>query len=299
MRLAITLLLTLSATSLIGQEHGGKAMSDNVPILEYVERDDRGLVNIKVPAIEGMECEIWCYEQGNMHTAIEHHMENAGVLVLIHRDGNATVTSRFVPSAGAVDIHVTVTGPTEEDVRSVRNLNACWQFEKSPTFSSKDRAKYVEDFVARCFVILDGGLTLLKGTKRIPGTRGQENDKADLPNPWIQEYYPIWRTHPGQTKGQRGRSPDLPVYPIIGCTSRDGKHLAAIAWPETGSLGQVWHHCVHPRPWIVESYDEASNETRSRARIYFMENDGEKLISAFKEDFPDWVRPDLERIEKE
>jgi len=289
MRLAITFLLTLSAAGIIGQEHREKAASDGVPVLKYVERDGRGLVNIRVPTIEGMECEMWCYEQDKMNTAAEHRTEDTGALVLIHKNGNATVTSRFVPSAGAVDIYVTVTGPTEKDIRSVGGLNPCWQFEKSPTFSSRDREKYVEDFVARCFVILEGGLTLMKDTRRIPGTRGQKDDKADLPNPWIQEYFPIWRKHPGQSKGQRGRSPDRPVYPIIGCTSRDGKYLSAIAWPETMSLGQVWHHCVHPRPRIIESYDKASNEVRSHAKIYFMENDGEKLIAAFRKDFPDWV----------
>ncbi len=293
MRLAIAFLLTLSTARSIGQECGREAGSGDIPILGYSEQKGNTLVNIRVPAMEGMECEMWCYEQENMNAAVEHHRENTDTLVLLHKNGKSTITSRFVPSTGAVDIYVTVTGPTEEDVLSVGGLNPCWQFEKSSTFSSADREKYVEDFVARCFVILDSGLTLMKDTRRIPGTRERKDDKANLPNPWIQEYIPIWRRHPGQTKGQRGRSPDRPVYPIIGCTSRDGKHLAAIAWPETMSLGQVWHHCVHPRPRIVESYDRESNEIRSRARIYFMENDGEKLIAAFRRDFPHWARPDL------
>ena len=293
MTLAITLLLALSATGLTGQEHEEKAVSDAVPVLEYFERDECGMVSIRVPGIEGMDCELWCYEQDDMETATEHQMKDNGVLILTHKSGNATVNSRFVPSAGAVDIYVTVTGSTEEDVRSVSNLNPCWQFKNSPMFSSKDPQKYVEDFVARCFVILENGLTLMKDTRRIPGTQEPKDNKANLPNPWIQEYIPIWKNHPGQTKGQRGKSLDRPVYPIIGCTSRDGKYLAAIAWPETVSLGQVWHHCVHPRPWIKESYDEASNEIRSRGKIYFMENDGEKLIAAYKKDYPNWVRPDL------
>ena len=272
-------------------------MADAMPILRYAERKGNTLVNIRVPAIDGLECEIWCYEQDEMRTAVEHRKEQGGALILIHERDKATVTSRFVPSPGAVDIHVTVEGPTEKDIRMISALNPCLQFEKSPTFASEDREKYVEDFVSRCFVILGGGLTLMKDTKRIPGTREGKDNRANLPNPWIQEYIPIWRRHPGQAKGQRGKSTDRPVYPIIGCTSRDGKHFAAIAWPETGSLGQVWHHCVHPRPRIIESYNKQANQTRSRGKIYFMENDGEKLIAAFKKDFPHWVRPDLKKKE--
>jgi hypothetical protein len=149
----------------------------------------------------------------------------------------------------------------------------------------------VDDFVARCFVILEDGLTLLKDTRRVPGTRPRQNDKANLPEPWIQEYFPSWRRHPGQVPGQRGYSLDRPVLPVIGCVSRDGEYLAAFAWPETRSLGQVWHHCLHPRPAIGESYDTQTNRTVSRGKLYFMANDEAALRAAFQRDFPDWERP--------
>jgi hypothetical protein len=115
--------------------------------------------------------------------------------------------------------------------------------------------------------------------------------QANDPKPWIQEYYPAWRKHPGQIKGQRGYSTDRPVYPIIGATSRDGKYLVAVAWPETMRLGQVWHHCVHPRPVIGESFNKTTGEINSHGKIYMMENDGNKLITSFKKDFPQWQRP--------
>ena len=149
---------------------------------------------------------------------------------------------------------------------------------------------YVDDFVSRCFVFLEGGLTRLNDTRRVPGTR-RKISKANLPEPWIQEYFPIWRKHPGQIPGRRGYSLDRPVAPIIGCVSRDGRYLAAIAWPEARSLGQVWHDCLHPRPAIGESYDGRRNRIVSRGRIYFLPNDEAALRSAFRRDFPDWRRP--------
>jgi len=139
--------------------------------------------------------------------------------------------------------------------------------------------------------VLDRGLTLLKDTSRVPGTRGRPGDKADLPESWIQEYYPTWREHPGQASGQRGRSLDRPVYPLVGCVSRDDKYLTAFAWPEARSLYQVWHDCMHPRPAVSESYDATTNSIVSWGRIYFMANDLGALLDAFHRDFPDWARP--------
>ncbi len=177
-------------------------------------------------------------------------------------------------------------------MRAVKSLNLCWQLRRSESFGN--RGDYVTDFVARSFVILEEGVTLLKDTRRVPGTRDREDDKANLPEPWIQEYFPIWRRHPGQVKGQRGYSLDRPVYPLIGVVSRDGEYLAAFAWPETRSLGQVWHDCLHPRPAIGESYDPASNHTVSHGRLYFLPNSEQQLLEAFQRDFPEW-RPPISR----
>lgn len=257
-------------------------------ILNYTE-DDRGHshVNIVEPRIPGSECEIWCYEDG-LGNVVEHS-GGGDSLELVHRLDEATVVSRFESVADGVDIRVRVTGPDAESVQAVGTLNPCWQLRKGVAF--RNEGDYVADFVSRCFVILERGLVLMKDTRRIPGTRERENDKSNLPEPWIQEYFPVWRRHPGQTPGQRGYSLDRPVYPIAGCVSHDGQFLTAIAWPEARSLGQVWHDCLHPRPAIGESYDAASNRTVSHAKIYFLSNDEPELVQAFHRDFPNWERP--------
>ena len=256
--------------------------------VKYTEDDRYSMVNIAVPSVPGSECEIWCYEDA-LGRAVAHEMEG-DALAMTHRLGDAQVVSRFVPAADGVEVRVEVSGPGAEGVQAVKALNPCWQLRKSEAFGN--RGDYVQDFVARCFVILEGGLTRMKDTRRIPGTRGRPGDKSDLPQPWIQEYFPAWRKHPGQIPGQRGYSPDRPVYPLIGCVSRDGNYLTAFAWPEARSLGQVWHDCLHPRPAIGESYDPATHRTVSRGKLYFLRNDGKLLLDAFKRDFPGWKRPE-------
>lgn len=258
------------------------------PEVSYLE-DDRGAIVVAVvPNVPGLRCDIWCYEDALGEPV--SHRKDGETLVLTHRLKEATVISRFIPADDGLEMHVEVSGPNAEAVKAVGSLNPCCQFCRSESF--KNQGDYVKDFVARCFIIGEDGLTLLKDTRRVPGTRERKDDKANLPTPWIQEYFPIWRKHPGQVPGQRGYSLDRPVYPLIGCVSRNGKHLAAIVWPETRSLGQVWHDCLHPRPAIGESFDGRTNRISSRGKIYFAPNDEAALLAAFRRDFQDWKRPD-------
>jgi hypothetical protein len=258
------------------------------PRVSCVEDQGGVLVAAEVPGAAGLRCDIWCYED-QLGQPVSRKTDGESV-VLTHRLNEATVVSRFVPVDDGLEILVEVSGPKLAAVKAVASLNPCCQFRRSEAF--KNQGDYVKDFVARCFVILDDGMRMLKDTRRVPGTRKGKDDKANLPEPWIQEYDPSWRKHPGQVRGERGRSLDRPVYPLIGCVSRDGKYLAAIAWPETRSLGQVWHDCLHPRPAIAESFDGRTGRIMSRGRLYFLPNDEAALLSAFRRDFPDWKRPD-------
>ena len=244
-------------------------------------------VTIRYDAIPGLVLNIWCYELGPGEP-ISHEQQGKAV-VLAHKLGEAKLLSRFEPCPDGVDIGVKVTAPDAKAVRAVRSLNPCCLFQNSPAF--KGTEDYVGDFVARCFVFLDGGMTSLKDTKRLPSTLPGGDPRAKLPQPWIQEYIPAWRKHPGSGGEIRATSTDRPVYPIIGVISCDGKHLAAIAWPDTKGLGQVWHHCFHPRPDLNASFNPATGEIYSRGKIYLMENDKQRLLERFKHDFPNWRRP--------
>jgi len=249
---------------------------DKVPVLSVEKVQYGTVVSIRDTVIPGLVLDVWCYEDA------------LGDPVSYHNEGN-TLVLIDEPLPDGVDIKVNVKGTEAGDVQKVRNLNPCCQLERSASF--KSTGNYVDDFVARCFIYLDKGMTYLSDTKRIPGTIEDKSDKANDPKPWIQEYYPTWRRHPGQIQGQRGYSTDRPVYPVIGAVSRDRKYLVAVAWPETMRLGQVWHHCIHPRPIIGESYDNTKGEINTHGKIYLMANDGEQLLAKFKKDFPEWRRP--------
>lgn len=261
--------------------------SDLLPAITVGKGKYGTYVTVRSPTIPGLVVDLWCYELGVGEPVAQEQEGNA--MVLVHQSGTAKVTSRFEPCLDGVDIRVTVTGPDAEAVRGVKSLNPCCLFDRAPAF--KGTGDYVDDFVARCFVFLDSGLTMLKDTKRIPGNRTKDGPRANGPKPWIQEYYPAWRKLPAAKDDRRPTSTDRPVYPIIGVVSCDGQHLAAIAWPETSKLGQVWHYCFHPRPVIAESFDPATGEIKSHGRIYFLANDPSKLLARFQQDFPNWQRP--------
>ena len=259
---------------------------------------ETSMVSMTIPGIPGLQCDVYCYED-NFGKAVDGVMDGKD-LVLTHKDPKlegVVATTRFVPSPGGVDQIVTVTGPNEAAVRAVTAMNPCVQFMKSSAFGRQQdwRSDYVSDFIPRCFVYLETGFTPLSKTKRVPGTiteTYEHSNKTNSENPWIQEYYPAWRKHPGQQKGERGYSTDRPVYPIIGVVSYDGRHMAAVAWPETNRLGQVWMYCIHPRPGVGESYDRAANKIVSRGKYYFIPYDPAALLAAFHKDFPNWKMPE-------
>ena len=189
-----------------GQE-GKSSQSDPLPVIT-VEKGRYGTyVTVRSASMSDLILDMWCYELGQGEP-ISHEREG-NTMVLVHQSGEAKVTTRFEPCPDGVDIRVPVMGPNAEAVRWVRSLNPCCMFDRSTAF--RGTGDYVDDFVARCFVFLDSGLTLLKDTKRLPGTLPKDDARAKGPKPWIQEYYPARRKHRVKKRGcarpaQTGRS---------------------------------------------------------------------------------------------
>jgi len=253
-----------------------------------VDQERRGkrvftMVRIAVPTIPGFQCDVWCYEDAFGQG--QGQVQPDGSLVLKHtrtgHDGDIDATTRFVPCADGVDFIVNVKGQSPRDVCSVRSVNACWQLRRAKGFQRQ--GDFVHSFVNQCFVYTVRGFTFMRDTIRFPDTRRPATDPHNTP-PWVQVYLPIWRRHGGQPKAFWGNSTHRPVYPIIGEVSRDGKWLAALAWPHCGSMCQGWHDCLHNAPHLLQGYDKATNQTTYRGKFYFMANDPKELLQRYRRD---------------
>ena len=252
-----------------------------------VEQEKHGdrvftMIRIAVPNIPDFECDVWCYEDALGQG--EGSPQPDGSMIVRHKHPKgAEVETKLVPSVGAVDWYVTVTGPTPEAVKAIGSVNGCWQLRRAPGFQSvKDQ--FVESFVNQCFIYTAQGFAFLKDTERFLDTRRPATDRTNSP-PWVQIYVPAWRKHPGQPAAFWGNSTDQPIYSIAGEVSRDMKYLAAWGCKRSNSIGQGWHDCLHIGPDLRLDYDEKTNRTVSHFKMYFMEFDPEELLKQYKEDF--------------
>lgn len=274
--------------------------ADRLPQFEYLATDYRNparpmsQVKITVPTIPDCVSAIWCYE--GLFPEGKGERRPDGSFVLRSTQDGMTAETLFTPLPNAVDVKVTIDGPVEQLRSKVagRVLNPCWQHFPSKLFGSGTTWKdggFEEDFVPRCFIFTVRGLTRLDDTVRFAWRTAKPNlhERSNNP-PWVQDYIGLTHTHEGNRLGVRSVSTDRPVLPIIGVVSRDGKWLQAWAWPrDYHRLGQVWRDCLHPTP-VVE-FNPRTNRVESHGKIYFMENDPDKLLAAFFADFGAEVAP--------
>jgi hypothetical protein len=128
-----------------------------------------------------------------------------------------------------------------------------------------------DDYIARCFIFTDSGLTTLDKTRR---------------------------THQGLYKGgqtyipaginlndvnPRSVSPDQPVNGLIGCFSDNNKYLMATAWDHYQELFQGIFVCIHSDPRIGGL--KAGEVKKLKGKLYFMNNDPKELLKRYKQDF--------------
>lgn len=245
--------------------------------------ENRTIARITVPSIPSLTCDLWCYE--DKFGVGEGDSQDDGSMILKHRHAEkpeVELRTHLIPSSETVVSLATITGPDERAVRSIRALNACWQFRPSNSFGN--RGHFVRDFVNRCFLYTSKGFQWLTDTQRYPDTRRGPDDEKNSP-PWVQRYCPLWEEHPGQPQAGWGVSSDRPAYSLVGAVSRDGKHLAAWGTRQCIGIGQGWHDCLHLLADLQLDYDTQRNQIVSRNVFYFTENDPVALLERYKSDF--------------
>lgn len=128
-----------------------------------------------------------------------------------------------------------------------------------------------EDYIPRCFIFTDSGLTTLDQTRRTDEGFYKEG----------QTYVP----HGINLKDVNPRpiSLDHPVNGLIGCFSDDDKYILATAWDNYQELFQGIFVCIHSDPRIGGL--KAGEMKELKGKVYFLKNNPEKLLQRYYRDF--------------
>ncbi len=197
-------------------------------------------------------------------TRLVHAQENGKALELESVvGGQARVRQliRVVPDG--VDFRMTLTNPARQAL-DIEWGQPCVRVQKFTGLTQ-------EAYIRKCFLFTEHGRTMLDRTRRTEEAlyRGGQVyvpkgvDPADV-NP-------------------RALSPDVPVNGLIGCFSGNGQYLLATAWEPTQELFQGVIVCIHS-DFRVGGL--AAQETKQvHGKIYFLENDTNKLLEHYRADF--------------
>ena len=261
---------------------------ENLPTLGVWQESDLILVSAKFPNVPDSTCDSWCYESNVDFVDVK--ALGKGAIELRHRDRSqpyVLIITAVTPEPGAVEFSARVEldldkYPDAKIPQTPTWLNLCWQLRRSPLFASKPDP--YPEFVKRCFIFTENGMTFLDKTVRKKIPCRPADDTYNNP-PWVQMYVGAWQEIPEVTpESWADYSTDRYITTLIGAISRDGKYLTAIANDSATSMCQAWHDCMHNNPqWLPENKTE---KRRWRLKIYAMENDPQVLLGRVAKDFP-------------
>jgi hypothetical protein len=129
------------------------------------------------------------------------------------------------------------------------------------------------NYMARCFIFTERGLTTLDKTRRTEEARYHGG----------QVYVP--KGIDAKDVNPRPISPDVPINNLIGCFSSDGQHLLANAWDQTQELFQGVIVCVHSDPRIGGL--KPHEVKRFKGKLYCLKNDPQELLERYHRDIPE------------
>jgi hypothetical protein len=229
----------------------------------------------------GPVCELQCYETGPFQTGDAVKKED-GSVVFSYESGNMTCTTTCTTVGDdRVQALTEVQGLTD-DLKKVPYLGACLQFQRSQLFT---RQGPLQEFAKRSLLYTMRGPVMGLDTARGKMTNFTPDAPENNP-PMVQWYVPIDRMHPGDIWGVVGTAGDRPLYGLVACTSRDGKWVTGYGAQYNRTIGQLYMPCIHVVPDVQMHVDLKTGTVRYREMIYVMPNDPQKLLQAFREDFP-------------
>jgi hypothetical protein len=171
----------------------------------------------------------------------------------------------------------------------------CWCLQKSPNFVAGGAAappygeipKDYPNWIERCFIFTENGLTTLDKTQRQRTDEMPADDPRNNPV-WTQHYIGVWQKFNGEplpVNTSRTRY----VVPVIGATSNDGRYLVALASDSPRFIAQAWHTCLHHVVnWVPA--EKPILERQWRMKLYAMQNEPVVLMTHLAGDFPEAMK---------
>lgn len=243
-------------------------------------------VSSSFPEPAGFTCDTWCYESKGIDFVSAQAMEQGKIQMRHSWCGHdAQIVTIVTPRLGMVEFLAYLEGNSSgEPVAAIEYppLNACWQLRNAPAFASKPDP--YPEFIKRCFIFTDRGLTFLHETERFRIPVRPPDHTYNNP-PWVQMYLPIWeRLRRAGPDSWADYSTTRYIYPVIGAISRDGKYLTALANESSSTMCQAWHDCMHNNPNWLPARSGAGKIWR--LGIYVLRNDPDELLRRVASDFP-------------
>ena len=281
--LAAGVAVSLSLASVCWAVQPASKLTLNFRLVPREGREGRTTPKLDVDHADlGPVCELQCYETGPFQTGDAVKKED-GSIVFSYESGNMTCTTTCTTVGDdRVQALTEIKGPFD-DVKKVPYLGACLQFQRSQLFT---RSGPLQEFARRCFIYTMRGPVMGFDTARGKMTTNFTPDAPENNPPMVQWYVPIDRMHPGDIWGVVGTAGDRPLYGLVACTSRDGKWVTGYGAQYNRTIGQLFMPCIHVVPDVQMHVDLKASTVRYKEMIYVMPNDPEKLLQAFREDFP-------------
>ena len=243
----------------------------------------------RFPNVPDFTCDSWCYE--SEVDFIGARSLDGGRLEIRHRvkqQPQMLLVTTFTPEPGAVEIVARAVldvekYPSEKLPDNLLTPNLCWQLHRAPGFAGEPEP--YPEFVKRCFIFTDRGMTFLDQTTRRKIPVRSLEDRYNNPV-WVQMYVGDWQPVPfAGTNAWADYSSDRYTTTLIGTVSRDGKYLAALGSDSAPTMCQAWHDCMHNNPAWLPTGGPPDQRTW-RLKIYVMENDPAALLKRVIKDFP-------------
>jgi hypothetical protein len=134
-------------------------------------------------------------------------------------------------------------------------------------FASRAQSNYI----SRCFIFTDRGLTTLDRTRRTEEARYRGGQV------YVPQGVDLKDVNP------RPISLDKPVNGLIGCFSADDKWILATAWDQTQELFQGVIVCIHNDPRVGGLTPGAVKHLHGK--LYILRNDPQALLERYQRDF--------------